>query len=95
MSDGSVVQFEDGNPSLFGEVHTEALPHGNEHLMSWAKRLYHAVTSFTELKMTHDIYIKVGEGVFVCVNVFFCGCLRRLICLVIKVQIFPAHDMPH
>ncbi|GAA6101553.1 transforming growth factor beta receptor type 3 [Tachysurus ichikawai] len=61
VSDGSVVQFEDGNPSLFGEVHTEALPHGNEHLMSWAKRLYHAVTSFTELKMTHDIYIKVGE----------------------------------
>ncbi|KAK2858060.1 hypothetical protein Q7C36_005979 [Tachysurus vachellii] len=61
VSDGSVVQFEDGNPSLFGEVHTEALPHGNEHLMSWAKRLYHAVTSFTELKMTHDVYIKVGE----------------------------------
>ncbi|TVK90590.1 Transforming growth factor beta receptor type 3 [Bagarius yarrelli] len=61
VSDGSVVQFEDGNLSLFGEVHTEALPHGNEHLMSWAKRLYRAITSFTELKMTHDIYIKVGE----------------------------------
>ncbi|MCJ8729636.1 hypothetical protein PDJAM_G00108750 [Pangasius djambal] len=61
VSDGSVVQFEDGNLSLSSEVRRETLPHGNEHLMSWAKRLYRAITSFTELKMTHDVYIKVGE----------------------------------
>lgn len=69
MSNGSVVQFDDGNLSLSCEVRTETLPHGNEHLMSWAKSLYRAITSFTELKMTHDIYIKVGEGVYMCVNV--------------------------
>ncbi|KAG7326356.1 hypothetical protein KOW79_009757 [Hemibagrus wyckioides] len=61
VSDGSGVQFEDVNMSLSCEVRTETLPHGNEHLLSWAKRLYRAVTSFTELKMTHDIHIKVGE----------------------------------
>ncbi|KAF4079279.1 hypothetical protein AMELA_G00191150 [Ameiurus melas] len=61
VSNGSVVQFDDGNLSLSCEVRTETLPHGNEHLMSWAKSLYRAITSFTELKMTHDIYIKVGE----------------------------------
>lgn len=37
--------------------------------MSWAKHLYRTITSFTELKMTHDVYIKVGEGVYVCTNV--------------------------
>ncbi|MCI4375486.1 hypothetical protein PGIGA_G00110020 [Pangasianodon gigas] len=61
VSAGSIVQFEDGNLSLSSEVRRETLPHGNEHLMSWAKRLYRAITSFTELKMTHDVYIKVGE----------------------------------
>ncbi|XDV35900.1 hypothetical protein PO909_005763 [Leuciscus waleckii] len=39
----------------------ENLPHGNEHLLSWAHQRYRAVTSFSELKMAHDIYIKVGE----------------------------------
>ncbi|XP_060775716.1 transforming growth factor beta receptor type 3 isoform X2 [Neoarius graeffei] len=61
VSNGSVVQFEDRNLSFSCEVHKETLPHGNEHLMSWAKHLYRAITSFTELKMTHDVYIKVGE----------------------------------
>ncbi|XP_046710876.1 transforming growth factor beta receptor type 3 isoform X2 [Silurus meridionalis] len=61
VSDGSVVQFENGNLSLSCEVQRAMLPHGNEHLMSWAKSQYRAITSFTELKMTHDIFIKVGE----------------------------------
>lgn len=95
VSDGSVVQFEDEHLSLSCEVHKEKLPHGNEHLMSWAKHRYRAITSFTELKMTQDIYIKVGEGVFEYVYKCPCGCLRRLISLVMKVHIFPAHDMPH
>ncbi|XP_037390881.1 transforming growth factor beta receptor type 3 isoform X1 [Pygocentrus nattereri] len=60
VSQGSDVQFE-GNFSLSCEVQTETLPHGNEHLLSWAQRRYHAVTSFSELKMAHDVYIKVGE----------------------------------
>jgi len=42
----------------------ENLPYGNEHLLSWAHQRYRAVTSFSELKMTHEIYIKVGEGMY-------------------------------
>ncbi|KAM9481970.1 transforming growth factor beta receptor type 3 isoform 1-T1 [Clarias gariepinus] len=61
VTESSVVQFEERNLSFSSEVHTETLPHGNEHLMSWAKRQYRAITSFTELKMTHDVYVKVGE----------------------------------
>ncbi|KAI4899965.1 hypothetical protein NFI96_025705, partial [Prochilodus magdalenae] len=60
VSQGSVVQFE-GNFSLSCEVLVETLPHGNEHLLSWAQRRYNAVTSFSELKMAHDVFIKVGE----------------------------------
>lgn len=67
VTESSVVQFEERNLSFSSEVHTETLPHGNEHLMSWAKRQYRAITSFTELKMTHDVYVKVGEGVYTCV----------------------------
>ncbi|KAF5909406.1 transforming growth factor beta receptor type 3-like, partial [Clarias magur] len=61
VTEDSVVQFEERNLSFSSEVHMETLPHGNEHLMSWAKRQYRAITSFTELKMTHDVYVKVGE----------------------------------
>ncbi|XP_036426333.1 transforming growth factor beta receptor type 3 isoform X2 [Colossoma macropomum] len=60
VSQGSDVQFE-GNFSLSCEVQTQTLPHGNEHLLSWAQHRYQAVTSFSELKMAHDVYIKVGE----------------------------------
>ncbi|XP_059416456.1 transforming growth factor beta receptor type 3-like isoform X1 [Carassius carassius] len=58
---GSEVHFEAGNFSESCEVKVESLPHGNEHLLSWAHQRYGAVTSFSELKMAHDIYIKVGE----------------------------------
>lgn len=61
VSDGSVVQFQSAAVSVTAQVLEESLPHGNEHLMNWAQKLYKAVTSFSELRMTQDIYIKVGE----------------------------------
>uniref|UniRef100_A0A671KC33 Transforming growth factor beta receptor type 3-like n=1 Tax=Sinocyclocheilus anshuiensis TaxID=1608454 RepID=A0A671KC33_9TELE len=61
VAEGSEVHFEARNFSESCEVKVENLPHGNEHLLSWAHQRYHAVTSFSELKMAHDVYIKVGE----------------------------------
>uniref|UniRef100_W5LBJ3 Transforming growth factor, beta receptor III n=1 Tax=Astyanax mexicanus TaxID=7994 RepID=W5LBJ3_ASTMX len=60
VSKGSDVEFE-GNFSQSCEVREEALPHGNDHLLSWAQSHYQAVTSFSELKMSHNVFIKVGE----------------------------------
>ncbi|XP_054873221.1 transforming growth factor beta receptor type 3 [Amphiprion ocellaris] len=59
VSEGSEVS-EPGNFSLFTQIQ-ETLPHGNEHLLNWAQKKYRAVTSFSELRMTQAIYIKVGE----------------------------------
>uniref|UniRef100_A0A3Q1F793 Transforming growth factor, beta receptor III n=1 Tax=Acanthochromis polyacanthus TaxID=80966 RepID=A0A3Q1F793_9TELE len=59
VSEGSEVS-EPGNFSLFTQTQ-ETLPHGNEHLLNWAQKKYRAVTSFSELRMTQAIYIKVGE----------------------------------
>lgn len=64
VSGGSDVHFPPGNFSLHCHVQKEVLPHGNEHLLNWATKKYRAVTSFSELKIALDIYIKVGEGVF-------------------------------
>nr|XP_033772662.1 transforming growth factor beta receptor type 3 isoform X2 [Geotrypetes seraphini] len=65
VSAGSTVQSEEGNFSLSAETEVKQLPQGiprgNEHLLQWAQRKYRAVTSFTELKMSRNIYIKVGE----------------------------------
>ncbi|XP_036970530.1 transforming growth factor beta receptor type 3 [Acanthopagrus latus] len=61
VSEGSEVHFQPGNFSLFCQIQKDNLPHGNEHLLNWAQRKYRAVTSFSELRMTQDIYIKVGE----------------------------------
>ncbi|XP_075935364.1 transforming growth factor beta receptor type 3 [Anarhichas minor] len=61
VSEGSEVHFQPGNFSLSCQIQKEALPHGNEHLLNWAQKKYRAVTSFSELRMTQDIYIKVGE----------------------------------
>ncbi|XP_049575806.1 transforming growth factor beta receptor type 3 [Syngnathus scovelli] len=62
VPEGTEVHFQPGNFSLSCQVQKERLlPHGNEHLLSWAQKLYGAVTSFSELRMTQDIYIKVGE----------------------------------
>ncbi|XP_037830025.1 transforming growth factor beta receptor type 3 isoform X2 [Kryptolebias marmoratus] len=61
VSQGSEVHFEQGNFSLFTQIQQETLPHGNEHLLNWAQKQYEAVTSFSELRMTQAIYIKVGE----------------------------------
>lgn len=60
---GSEVHFQPGNFSLSCHIQKQTLPHGNEHLLNWAQKKYRAVTSFSELRMTQDIYIKVGEGV--------------------------------
>ncbi|XP_034438837.1 transforming growth factor beta receptor type 3 isoform X2 [Hippoglossus hippoglossus] len=61
VSEGSEVHFQPGNFSLTCQIQKETLPHGNEHLLSWAQKKYRAVTSFSELRMTQDLYIKVGE----------------------------------
>ncbi|KAM9357953.1 transforming growth factor beta receptor type 3 [Symphorus nematophorus] len=61
VSEGSEVHFQPGNFSLSCQIQKESLPHGNEHLLNWAQKKYRAVTSFSELRMTQDIYIKVGE----------------------------------
>ncbi|XP_031641635.1 transforming growth factor beta receptor type 3 [Oncorhynchus kisutch] len=61
VSGGSDVHFPPGNFSLHCYVQKEVLPHGNEHLLNWATKKYRAVTSFSELKIALDIYIKVGE----------------------------------
>lgn len=63
VSLGSQVRFKPENFSLFTRIQQETFPHGNEQLLNWAQKKYRAVTSFSELKMTQDIYIKVGEGV--------------------------------
>lgn len=62
VSLGSVVQFEEGNFSLSAETEEKVFPEKNEHLLQWAQKEYGAVTSFTELKVSRNIYIKVGEG---------------------------------
>ncbi|XP_073667267.1 transforming growth factor beta receptor type 3 isoform X5 [Tursiops truncatus] len=61
VSEGSVVHFSSGNFSLSAETEERSFPHGNEHLLNWARKEYGAVTSFTELKIARNIYIKVGE----------------------------------
>uniref|UniRef100_G3T4T9 Transforming growth factor beta receptor type 3 n=1 Tax=Loxodonta africana TaxID=9785 RepID=G3T4T9_LOXAF len=61
VSKGSVVHFSSGNFSLSAETEERSFPHGNEHLLNWAQKEYGAVTSFTELKIARNIYIKVGE----------------------------------
>nr|O88393.1 RecName: Full=Transforming growth factor beta receptor type 3; Short=TGF-beta receptor type 3; Short=TGFR-3; AltName: Full=Betaglycan; AltName: Full=Transforming growth factor beta receptor III; Short=TGF-beta receptor type III; Flags: Precursor [Mus musculus]AAC28564.1 betaglycan [Mus musculus] len=61
VSEGSVVQFSSGNFSLTAETEERSFPQENEHLLHWAQKEYGAVTSFTELKIARNIYIKVGE----------------------------------
>ncbi|XP_036207255.1 transforming growth factor beta receptor type 3 isoform X3 [Myotis myotis] len=61
VSEGSEVQFSSRNFSLSAQTEERSFPHGNEHLLNWARKEYGAVTSFTELKIARNIYIKVGE----------------------------------
>ncbi|XP_023195262.1 transforming growth factor beta receptor type 3 [Xiphophorus maculatus] len=61
VSVGSEVLFKQTNFSLNTRFQEERLPQGNEHLLNWALKKYQAVTSFSELRMTQAIYIKVGE----------------------------------
>lgn len=69
MSEGSLVHFSSRNFSLSAETEERSFPHGNEHLLNWARKEYGAVTSFTELKIARNIYIKVGEGKFYVVSI--------------------------
>ncbi|XP_074077792.1 transforming growth factor beta receptor type 3 [Macrotis lagotis] len=61
VSEGSAVQFPEGNFSLSAKTEEKNFPHGNVHLLHWAQKEYGAVTSFTELKISRNVYIKVGE----------------------------------
>ncbi|XP_013206368.1 transforming growth factor beta receptor type 3 [Microtus ochrogaster] len=61
VSKGSKVQFSSGNFSSTADTEERTFPQGNEHLLNWAQKVYGAVTSFTELKIARNIYIKVGE----------------------------------
>ncbi|XP_006758266.1 PREDICTED: transforming growth factor beta receptor type 3 [Myotis davidii] len=61
VSEGSEVHFSSRNFSLSAKTEERSFPHGNEHLLNWAQKEYGAVTSFTELKIARNIYIKVGE----------------------------------
>ncbi|RXM99729.1 Transforming growth factor beta receptor type 3 [Acipenser ruthenus] len=61
VSEGSMVHFQSGNFSVSAVQHQEKLPQGNKHLLVWAQKKYGAVTSFTEVKVARNIYIKVGE----------------------------------
>lgn len=56
------MQFEKENFSLSAKIDEKPLPQGNKHLLQWAQKEYGAVTSFTELKVSRNVYIKVGEG---------------------------------
>ncbi|XP_077784602.1 transforming growth factor beta receptor type 3 [Podarcis muralis] len=64
VSAGSIVQFEKENFSLSAKIEEKPLPQGNKHLLQWAQKEYGAVTSFTELKISRNVYIKVGEDQF-------------------------------
>ncbi|KAE8610637.1 hypothetical protein XENTR_v10012191 [Xenopus tropicalis] len=61
VSQGSSVKYEAENFTMFTETVEKHLPQGNEHLLQWAQKNYEAVTSFTEAKLSKNIYIKVGE----------------------------------
>nr|XP_060629895.1 transforming growth factor beta receptor type 3 isoform X1 [Anolis sagrei ordinatus] len=64
VSAGSLVLFEKENFSLSAKTEEKPLPQGNRHLLQWAQKEYGAVTSFTELKIARNVYIKVGEDQF-------------------------------
>ncbi|XP_045147979.1 transforming growth factor beta receptor type 3 [Echinops telfairi] len=61
VSKGSVVHFASRNFSLSAETKERRFPRGNKRLLSWARKEYGAVTSFSELKLARNIYVKVGE----------------------------------
>ncbi|KAL6055272.1 hypothetical protein STEG23_002452, partial [Scotinomys teguina] len=61
VSPGSVVKFPSQNFSSTAETRERSFPQGNEHLLNWAQEEYGAVTSFTEVKIARNIYIKLGE----------------------------------
>ncbi|KAG9483167.1 transforming growth factor beta receptor type 3 isoform X1 [Eleutherodactylus coqui] len=61
VSPGSKVEIEAGSLSENTETKVKNLHSENEHLLLWTTNNYGAVTSFSEMKMTDYIDIKVGE----------------------------------
>lgn len=61
VSHGSTVQYEAGSLSRKTQTEEKLLPPENEPLLQWTMKNYGAVTSFTEMKMTNYIDIRVGE----------------------------------
>uniref|UniRef100_A0A8C6VDS5 Transforming growth factor beta receptor 3 n=1 Tax=Naja naja TaxID=35670 RepID=A0A8C6VDS5_NAJNA len=61
LSADSIVQFEKEDFALTAKREEKPLPQGNRHLLEWAEKEYGAVTSFTEFKISRNVYIKVGE----------------------------------
>ncbi|KAG8132633.1 hypothetical protein E2320_010483 [Naja naja] len=53
--------FEKEDFALTAKREEKPLPQGNRHLLEWAEKEYGAVTSFTEFKISRNVYIKVGE----------------------------------
>ncbi|CAH2311521.1 transforming growth factor beta receptor type 3 isoform X1, partial [Pelobates cultripes] len=61
VSKGSSVKFDEEHVFLSAQTDERDLPTGNELLLQWAQKNYEAVTSFTEVKFSKNIYIKLGE----------------------------------
>ncbi|XP_048845024.1 transforming growth factor beta receptor type 3 [Brienomyrus brachyistius] len=61
VSRGSDMQLKMGHLRDSCEVEKEELPHANERLLAWAYEKFKAVTSFSELRITRNVYINVGE----------------------------------
>ncbi|XP_069823763.1 transforming growth factor beta receptor type 3 isoform X3 [Dendropsophus ebraccatus] len=61
VSPGSSVHYEAGSLSQKTQTEVKLLPDDNDSLLKWTMKNYRAVTSFTEMKMTNYIDIRVGE----------------------------------
>ncbi|XP_043941595.1 transforming growth factor beta receptor type 3 [Protopterus annectens] len=61
VSKGSNVQFETADFSSTAKLEEHNMPHDNKQLLQWTQRKFKRVTSFTELRVCENIYVKVGE----------------------------------
>ncbi|XP_040264349.1 transforming growth factor beta receptor type 3 isoform X3 [Bufo bufo] len=61
VSQGSTVHYDERSLSMNTHTEVQVLPLENEPLLQWTTKKYGAVTSFTEMKMTNYIDIRVGE----------------------------------
>ncbi|XP_071983851.1 transforming growth factor beta receptor type 3 isoform X2 [Engystomops pustulosus] len=61
VPEDSTVQFDSGSLAMNTQTEERFLPYENDELLQWTIKNYGAVTSFTEMKMTNYIDIRVGE----------------------------------